>query len=41
LGAEEDRDLRRYYPGRSAWLLEPDARPPLLTPYQDDQAARN
>jgi len=41
LGAEEDRDLRRYYPSRSVWLLEPDARPPLLAPYQDNQAARN
>jgi hypothetical protein len=33
LGPEENEKLRRYYPGRSAWLLEPDARPPRLTPY--------
>ena len=35
LGAEEDRELCRYYPGRSVWLLEPDNRPPLLEPYQN------
>jgi hypothetical protein len=33
LGAAEDEKLRRYYPDRNAWLLEPDARPPRLTPY--------
>lgn len=33
LGAAENEKLRRYYPGRSVWLLEPDARPPKLTPY--------
>ena len=33
LGAEEDQKLRRYYPARTAWLLEPDARPPRLTAY--------
>jgi hypothetical protein len=33
LGAAEDETLRRYYPDRTAWLLEPDARPPRLTPY--------
>lgn len=32
LGAQEDQTLRRYYPDRHAWLLEPDARPPRLTP---------
>lgn len=31
LGAEEDNKLRQYYPDRTAWLVEPDARPPRLT----------
>jgi len=30
LGAEENEKLRRQYPDRTAWLAEPDARPPLL-----------
>ena len=34
LGAEENEKLRRYYPDRQAWLIEPDFRPPRLTPYQ-------
>lgn len=33
LGPEEDEILRRYYPDRHPWLLEPDAVPPRLTPY--------
>ena len=33
LGPEENEKLRRYYPDRTVWLLEPDARPPRLTPY--------
>ncbi len=33
LGAAENETLRRYYPARTAWLIEPDARPPRLTPY--------
>jgi hypothetical protein len=33
LGPEQDEILRRYYPDRHAWLLEPDALPPKLTPY--------
>jgi hypothetical protein len=32
LGEAEDEKLRRYYPGRAVWLLEPDFRPPRLTP---------
>jgi len=33
LGPEENRKLLGYYPDRTAWLLEPDARPPRLGPY--------
>jgi hypothetical protein len=33
LGSEENRKLLQYYPQRTTWLLEPDARPPRLTPY--------
>jgi uncharacterized membrane protein len=33
LGAAENEKLRAYIPGRAAWLLEPDFRPPRLTPY--------
>ena len=34
LGAEENEKLLRYHPDRTAWLLEPDFRPPRLTPYR-------
>jgi hypothetical protein len=33
LGPEENQKLLRYYRDRTAWLLEPDAHPPLLHPY--------
>jgi hypothetical protein len=33
LGPEENQKLLHYYPQRTAWLLEPDARPPRLTRY--------
>jgi hypothetical protein len=32
LGPDEDTALRRYYPGRKAWVVEADARPPRLMP---------
>jgi len=34
LGPEENEKLRGYYPDRTVWLLEPDAKPPRLTPYE-------
>lgn len=34
LGAPENEQLRSYYPDRRVWLLEPDARPPRLSPYE-------
>jgi hypothetical protein len=36
LGPVENEKLLRYYPDRTAWLIEPDAWPPRLTPYQPD-----
>jgi len=33
LGEAENEKLRRYYPDRAVWLLEPDSRPPRLTAY--------
>jgi len=33
LGSENGK-LRQYYPDRSVWLLEPDARPMRLSPYK-------
>lgn len=35
LGTAENEKLRHYYPDRTAWLVEPDARPPRLIPYTD------
>jgi len=34
LGEEENRKLIEYYPTRRAWLVEPDARPLQIVPYQ-------
>jgi hypothetical protein len=36
LGTEKNEKLLRYYPKRTAWLLEPDARPPTLNPYASE-----
>jgi hypothetical protein len=36
LGAPENEKLRRYYPDRTVWLLEPDAKPPRLTRYPEE-----
>jgi hypothetical protein len=33
LGDEEDAALRRYYPERKVWILEPDSHPARLTAY--------
>lgn len=38
-GDAENEKIRRYFPDRSVWLLEPDARPPKLTAYQPQPAA--
>ena len=35
LGPEQDKKLVQYYPKRSVWLLEPDARPPKLSRYEE------
>jgi hypothetical protein len=35
-GPAENEELRRYYPRRVAWLLDPDAQPPKLSPYQPE-----
>jgi hypothetical protein len=36
LGPLDNEKLRRYYPDRTVWLLEPDARPPRIEPYQPE-----
>lgn len=36
LGAFNNGKLMNYYPDRSAWLLEPDARPPRITRYHPE-----
>jgi hypothetical protein len=39
LGPAENEALRRYYPDRTAWLVEPDARPPELKRYETEKMA--
>ncbi|HLY19072.1 MAG TPA: hypothetical protein VKR61_17705 [Bryobacteraceae bacterium] len=39
LGDAENQKLLHYYPDRTAWLLEPDARPPLLSRYTPEAPA--
>jgi hypothetical protein len=39
LGAAENQKLQHYYPDRTVLLLEPDARPPALTPYRAEPPA--
>jgi len=34
LGEETNRELLKYYGGRTTLLVEPDAKPPRLTPYR-------
>jgi hypothetical protein len=36
LGPAEDLQLVHYYPDRTVWLLEPDARPPNLSTYKPE-----
>jgi hypothetical protein len=38
LGPDENEKLLAYYPDRAAWLLEPDAKPPKISPYQRIEA---
>jgi hypothetical protein len=37
LGPTDDNKLLHYYPDRTAWLLEPDAMPPTLSPYHVEE----
>jgi hypothetical protein len=39
LGPAENQKLIRYYPDRTAWMVETDTRPPRLTPYQPEPDA--
>jgi hypothetical protein len=36
-GAAENEKLRHYYADRTVWLLEPDARPPKMSSYQQER----
>ncbi len=41
IGPTEDQKLLHYYPDRTAWLLEPDATPPKLSPYRVEEAPKS
>jgi len=41
LGSSEDQKLLHYYPDRAAWLLEPDATPPKLSPYRAEEQPKS
>ncbi len=41
MGGKADSDLLSYFRGRTAWLLEADARPPKLVPYSPEAAPRD
>src|SRR5262249_11374300 len=34
---EDNVSLRKHYPDRKVWILNPDARPPRLYPYPDPE----
>ncbi len=36
LGPEENQKLLRYFADRTAWILDPDAKPPSLKPYSGE-----
>jgi hypothetical protein len=39
MDAEKDRELLNYYSDRQVWLVQPDLRPPLVSPYPEAHAA--
>ncbi len=38
LGQEKNKEILRYFKGRQAWIFLPDAHPPRLEPYQQNEA---
>jgi hypothetical protein len=39
LGSADNENLLRHFPDRKAWLLEPDLRPPRLSPYASESGS--